>query len=182
MNVSYPIGFRFRRYVRRHDGGGGDDTLEGGAGDDFLSGGGGSDLLDGGSGADDLVGGGGADIFVWDFNDINLDGGGNTDTLRVDNGDADIAGFGGTITGIDQVDLESDANGNVLTLTYQDVLDMTDNADTLTITGAGNGDTVNAGTGWAYSGVVGTDNVYTQGSGPNTATLVVEPDVAVNLV
>ena len=162
------------------DGRGGDDTLEGGAGDDTLSGGGGSDLLDGGDGADDLIGGGGADIFVWDFADISIDGGGNSDTLRVDSGDADITSFGGTISGIDQIDLESDTDANVLTLTYQDVLDMTDNADTLTI--SGDGDTVNAGSGWTDGGIVGTDHVYTQGSGPDTATLVVDADVTVNLV
>jgi hypothetical protein len=58
---------------------------------------------------------------------------------------------------------------------------MTDNADTLTITGD-SGDTVNAGAGWTDGGIVGSNHIYTQGSGGTTATLVVDTDVAVNLV
>ena len=113
-------------------------------------------------------------------------GGGNTDTLRVESGDADITSFistGGTITGIDHVDLAWDDDPNVLTLTYQDVLDMTDNADTLTISGDDN-DTVDlVDTGWTDGGVVGQDHIYTQGSGGNTATLiVVDNGATVNLV
>jgi Ca2+-binding RTX toxin-like protein len=160
---------------------GGSDTLDGGAGDDTLNGGGGSDFLDGGAGFDELIGGGGADILVWDFADLNIDGGGNTDTLRVDGGDADITAFGGTISGIDHVDLESDAGANTLTVSYADVLAMTDNSDTLVIDGDGL-DSVDAGTGWTDGGVSGGYHTYTQGSGPNTATLLVDTDITNVLV
>ncbi|NNE85879.1 MAG: hypothetical protein HKN28_18095, partial [Alphaproteobacteria bacterium] len=153
--------------------------LEGGAGDDTLSGGGGADLLDGGAGSDDLVGGGGADIFVWDSADLNIDGGGNTDTLRVDSGNADITTFGGTISGIDHVDLASDAGANSLTVSYADVLAMTDNPDTLVIDGDAL-DSLDAGTGWTDGGVSGGYHTYTQGSGPNAATLQVDTDITVN--
>jgi hypothetical protein len=160
---------------------GGRDTLDGGAGDDTLSGGGGSDFLDGGAGVDVLIGGGGADILVWDFDDLDIDGGGNTDTLRVDGGDADIAAFGGTISGIEYVDLESDAGANALTVSYADVLAMTDDSDTLVIDGSGL-DSVDAGAGWTDGGVSGGYHTYTQGSGPNTATLLVDTDITNVLV
>ncbi|NKB50006.1 MAG: hypothetical protein GKS02_11680 [Alphaproteobacteria bacterium] len=160
---------------------GGSDTLEGGAGEDTLNGGGGSDFLDGGIDADDLDGGGGADILVWDFADLNIDGGGNTDTLRVDAGDVDIASFSGAISGIDHIDLETDTGANILTLSYADVLDMTDNSDTLVIDGDG-GDSVDAGAGWTDGGVSGGYHTYTQGSGPNTATLQIDTDIVNVLV
>lgn len=157
---------------------GGNDTLNGGAGDDTLSGGGGSDVLDGEAGADDLSGGGGADILVWDFNDINIDGGGGADTLRVDSGDADITVFGGNITSIEIVDLATDTGANTLTLTAQDVLDMS-GTDTLTVSGDAL-DSLDAGTGWTDGGVSGGNHTYTQVIGPDTATLVVDTDLAVN--
>ena len=157
---------------------GGSDTLEGGAGADTLSGGGGSDLLDGGAGADILSGGGGADVLVWDFNDINIDGGGGNDTLRVDSGGADITTFGGTITGIENVDLLSDANANTLTLSAQDVLDMS-GTDKLTVSGDAL-DSLDAGSGWTDGGVSGGNHTYTQVVGLDTATLVVDTDVTVN--
>lgn len=159
-------------------GSGGSDTLEGGAGADTLSGGGGGDLLDGGAGADYLSGGGGADTLVWDFNDINIDGGGGTDTLRVDSGDADLTIFGGNITSIETVDLATDAGANTLTLTAQDVLDMS-GTDTLAVSGDAL-DSLDAGTGWTDGGVSGGNHIYTQAIGPDTATLVVDTDVTVN--
>ncbi len=126
-------------------------------------------------------GGGGADILVWDFADLNIDGGGNTDTLRVDAGDVDIASFSGAISGIDHIDLETDTGANILTLSYADVLDMTDNSDTLVIDGDG-GDSVDAGAGWTDGGVSGGYHTYTQGSGPNTATLQIDTDIVNVLV
>ncbi|MFT5180334.1 MAG: hypothetical protein ACI8S3_000207 [Alphaproteobacteria bacterium] len=159
---------------------GGDDTIDGLAGDDTINGGGGDDTLVGGAGADDLSGGGGADVLVWDFADLNIDGGGNTDTLSVEGSDdADITTFGGSITDIEVIDLASNGGDNAVTLTYADVLSMTDNADTLTVDG-NFGDSLDAGTGWADGGVLAGYHTYTQGSGPNSATLVVDTDVTVN--
>ena len=118
---------------------------------------------------------------MWDFNDLVVDGGGNTDTLRADGGDIDIAAFSGVLTGIDHIDLAADGGDNTLTLTYADVLDITDAADTLLITGQP-GDSLDAGSGWTDAGTDGDGNqVYTQGHGSNMATVVVDPDVAVNL-
>ena len=56
---------------------------------------------------------------------------------------------------------------------------MTDNADTLTIFGDNN-DTLYTGAGWSDDGIDGSGyHIYTQGSGPNSATLVVDTDVVV---
>lgn len=116
---------------------GGDDTLFGGAGDDNLMGKQGNDSLDGGTGADTLSGGGGDDLLIWDSADTEIDGGTGTDTLRVDAGDADFTTFGGSITNIETIDLQSDTGANTVTLSAQNVLDMTDSGNTLTITGDG---------------------------------------------
>ena len=127
-----------------------------------------------------LLGSGGADTIVWDFNDLVIDGAGNTDTLRVESGDVDITTFAGTITGIDEVDLSADAGNNALTVSYADVLAMTDNADTLVIIGDV-GDSIDAGSGWTDGGFDGSGNhIYTQMVGPDLATLLVDPNVTVN--
>ena len=75
--------------------------------------------------------------------------------------------------------MEADAGANTLTVSYADVLSMTDNTDTLTIDGDA-GDSLDAGTGWTDGGVSGGYHTYTQGSGGNTATLQVDTDVSVN--
>lgn len=156
----------------------GDDVLNGTAGIDIINAHDGNDTLDGGAGADKLHAQNGDDVLVWDAADSQIDGGNGIDTLQV-NGDADFTAFSGTINKIETIDLDSDAGANNLTLTAQDVLDFTDNGDTLTIDGFTN-DSIDAGTGWTDGGVVGGYHIYTQGSGPNTATLQVDTDVSVN--
>ncbi len=165
------------------DGGLGDDTLSGaaghdvligGAGNDGLSGAAGNDTLDGGAGADTLDGGAGNDTLVWDLADTTIDGGSGVDTLRVDSGDVDLTSFAGTITGIEQIDLEADAGANSLTLAASDVLSISD-TDILTVLGDV-GDSVDAGTGWTDGGIVGAYHVYTQG----LATLNLDVDLTIN--
>ncbi len=161
------------------DGGAGNDTLIGGAGDDRLRGRDGDDTLDGGAGADDLEGDGGNDILVWDPADTSIDGDSGTDTLRVDSGDVDLTSFGGSIDGIEQIDLEADTGANTVTLSAQDVLDMSD-TDTLTILGDG-GDSVEAGSGWTDGGFDGNGNhIYTQDVSGDLATLLLDPDITPN--
>ena len=158
----------------------GDDNLNGTAGADILHGFAGNDTLDGGGDADRLDGGLGNDVLVFDPLDISIAGKNGADTLRVDTGNVDLTAFGGTMSGIEVVDLQSDAGANTVTLTAQAVLDVTDNGDTLTIAGDG-GDSLDASNGWSYGGVDGGGNhIYTQAVGPKTATLVVDPDIAVN--
>ncbi|NKB47832.1 MAG: hypothetical protein GKS02_00560 [Alphaproteobacteria bacterium] len=157
----------------------GNDVLNGTAGTDLINGMAGNDILDGILGADKLHGGLGDDILVWDAADTQINGGNGTDTLRVDGGDADFTLFGGIINDIEIVDLETDVGANEITLTDQDVLDITDNGDTLIIDGDVL-DTLEAGTGWTDGGVAGGYHTYTQGSGSNTATLLVDTDITVN--
>ncbi len=152
----------------------GHDVLIGGAGNDSLSAASGNDTLDGGAGVDTLDGGDGTDTLVWDLADTIIDGGAGTDTLRVDSGDVDLTAFGGTIQGIEQIDLETDAGANSLTLTMSDVLDISD-TDILTVDGDV-GDSIDAGTGWADGGVAGGYHTYTQG----LASLLVDIDMTVN--
>lgn len=159
----------------------GDDVLNGTAGTDLVNGMNGNDFLDGGAGADKLHGGQGDDILIWDSIDTQIMGGNGTDTVRVTGGDADFTMFGGVINAIETIDLEADVGANALTLTAQDVLDMTDNGDTLIIDGDA-GDSVDAGAGWADGGVAGGYHTYTQGVGPNTATLLIDTDITNVLV
>ena len=104
----------------------GNDTVSGSGGDDTLYAGAGDDLLAGDAGADALYGETGNDILLWDSIDLAIDGGLGTDTLRVDAGDADLTGFGGTVTGIENIDLATDIGANTLSLSAQDVLDLSD--------------------------------------------------------
>ncbi len=169
-------------------GGDGDDNLNGNNGADMLFGGDGTDdlrgvndddLLDGGAGADALRGGNGDDTLVWDGADTSILGEGGDDTLRVTSGDADLTAFAGTISGIENVDLQADGTDHTLTLTVQDVLDMSD-TDILAVLGDA-GDHVDAGTGWTDAGIDGSGNqVYTQVVGVDLATLVLDPNLTTN--
>ena len=151
----------------------GNDDLKGRDGDDTIYGGDGNDTLNGQGDSDALFGGAGDDILVWDSIDTTIDGGSGTDTLNASGADVDITTFAGTITGIEQIDLSAVGNQSV-TLTAQDVLDMSD-TNTVTIVG-GSPDTVEAGTGWTDGGISGGFHTYTQG----LATLLVDTDITVN--
>ena len=151
----------------------GNDDLKGRDGDDTIYGGDGNDTLNGQGDSDALFGGAGDDILVWDSIDTTIDGGSGTDTLNASGADVDITTFAGTITGIEQIDLSAVGNQSV-TLTAQDVLDMSD-TNTVTVVG-GSPDTVEAGTGWTDGGISGGFHTYTQG----LATLLVDTDVTVN--
>ncbi|NNE84228.1 MAG: hypothetical protein HKN28_09690 [Alphaproteobacteria bacterium] len=162
------------------NGSAGDDILNGTAGDDLIHGFAGNDTIDGGVGADRLDGGLGDDVLVWDSADAVIDGKGGTDTLRVDNGDIDLTSFGGSVSRLESIDLQSDVGANIISLTAQNVLDATDAANILTITGDA-GDSLEAGNGWTDGGVDGGGNqIYTQVVGSSTATLVVDPDITSN--
>ncbi|MCH9052990.1 MAG: cadherin-like domain-containing protein [Proteobacteria bacterium] len=157
---------------------GGDDTISGRNGDDTLYGGDGYDTLNGQGGSDTLFGGAGDDILIWDSLDATIDGGGGTDTLDARGADIDITAFGGVITGIEVIDL-SKPGADTLTLSAQDILDMSD-SNTVTVTG-GSPDTVEAGTGWTDAGFDGSGNhIYTQDIGGTLATLLLDPDIAPN--
>ncbi len=155
----------------------GDDTLAGTSGNDIVHGFAGNDVIDGGAGSDRLDGGQGDDVLVWDSADAKVDGKNGSDTLRVDGDDADFTTFAGKLSGLEIVDLQNDAT---ITLSAQDVLEITDNNNTLAILGD-TGDGLHAGSGWSYGGVDGGGNhIYSQAVGSQTATLVVDPVISVN--
>ncbi len=157
----------------------GADQLDGGSGADTLSGGDGDDLLDGGTGADRLSGGNGDDTLVWRDADALLSGGSGTDTLRVAGGNINLGSLAGIASGIERVDLATDAVANSVTLTATDVLNLSD-TDVLTIAGTA-ADSVDAGTGWTDAGFDGAGNhLFAKLVGPSLATLVVNQDVTVN--
>ena len=87
----------------------GADQLDGGSGADTLSGGDGDDLLDGGTGVDRLSGGNGDDTLIWRDADALLSGGAGTDTLRVAGGNINLGSLAGIASGIERVDLATDA-------------------------------------------------------------------------
>jgi hypothetical protein len=124
----------------------GSSDLLGGPGDDHLTVVGGNDnLLDGGPGRDRYQGGGGDDRFAIDAEDLlgsgtTLDGAEGEDTVLVDF-DLDLTGLDdGRITNIERVDL-ADGAPNRLTLAFEDVLAVTDDASTLFVEGDGAAET-----------------------------------------
>ena len=85
----------------------------------------------------------------------------------------------GSVHSIETIDVASNAVANVLTLSAQDVVDV---SDTYTLTVLGTAvDSVNAGTGWTDSATAADgSHVYTQSVGGSLATLIVQAGVAVN--
>ncbi|MEE8187763.1 MAG: calcium-binding protein, partial [Kiloniellales bacterium] len=170
---------------------GGNDKLYGGTGDDMLNGNGGNDYLDGGAGADTIKGGGGDDTILLDLADDSIDGGTGTDTILADGLGLNLTdGSAPSISNIESIDLlhTADADGNLveggssdtLTLSADDVLDITDKDNTLYIEGDG-ADSIEAGSGWITDNVdYGGYHMYTQSVGPKTAILYVEIDINVN--
>jgi VCBS repeat-containing protein len=151
------------------------NTFNGGDGDDTVIGGGLNDLIAGGTGADSLSGGAGDDAFEWDPNDA-VDGGSGIDTVVSDVGDVDLTTAGLIVLNIEQIDLGVGTGSNKLTLSAQDVVDVTA-ASTLTVLGDAS-DSVNAGTGWSFDGFIGGFDQYSHaGVG---AILRIDPTIGVN--
>ena len=158
-------------------GGAGNDNLAGGNGVDILIGGQGADVLDGGAGADVLYAGAGNDTLVWDAADLRVDGGYGSDTLR-------LAGTGVTLNldnlsgsqlrGIESIDVTG-TGGNTLTLNVQDLLNLSDTSNTLTVIGDLNDALVATG-GWGTGVNVGAVTQYTHGH----AILLVDNDLLAN--
>src|SRR5262249_16679124 len=127
-----------------------------------------------------LDGGAGNDTLVWDKNAQSLNGGADTDTLLIGE-DVNLSTTPVTVTNMEKIDLGT-GGGHTLTLSAQDVLDITDSNHTITIEGDGS-DTVNAGTGWTKGIDDTVHTTYTQdlGGGPgHLATLIVNDAITVN--
>ena len=141
------------------------DVLIGGQSDDTLVGGGGGDVLRGGEGNDALS--------ISDTTFLRLVGGNGNDTLRVD-GDSITLDLtlipDNRVTGIEKIDLVTGSGDHTLVLNLREVLNLSDESNTLVITGD-TGDLVSIGVGWTSTGTETVDGIdfdlLTQG----TATL-----------
>jgi hypothetical protein len=126
------------------DAGGGNDVVDGGQGEDLIWGGQGNDTIDGGAGADTIYANGGDDTIVYDPADT-IDGSDGIDTLSVLAPSAlDFSG----ISNIEKIDMDDDGTDQTITLTAQDVLDMS-SGDSLDISGGGSAeDTIELNGDW----------------------------------
>ncbi|MCY1740524.1 hypothetical protein [Ensifer sp. SL37] len=142
--------------------------------------------IDGSGGAETLSGGNNDDIFVVpDTLFAGIHGKAGVDTLKLDGTGlhldfASDAIASGVVTGIEHIDITG-TGGNTLSVTAQDVLDMSDTTNLLIVHGD-RGDTLNA-SGFTAGGSVTSNgetfDVFTSGS----ATLWVEQDLGtVNVV
>ncbi|MCD6319984.1 MAG: hypothetical protein J7M03_04815, partial [Candidatus Desulfofervidaceae bacterium] len=113
-------------------GGDGDDLLFGGAGDDRLEGEDGNDVLDGNVGSDILLGGEGTDTLVFDSADIMIDGGNDIDMLIIkETGVLDFS----NVENIETIDISGNGIQSLEGISLDDILSMTDENNTITITG-----------------------------------------------
>jgi FG-GAP repeat/RTX calcium-binding nonapeptide repeat (4 copies)/Dockerin type I domain len=152
-----------------HQGSAVGETLIGTGVANAMNGGRGNDLLLGNGGADVLIGGQGNDVLaVSDLTFKRIIGGTGIDTLRLDGGglSLDLTTLrDNRLLGIEQIDITG-AGNNTLTLNRREVLNLSDESNTLTVLRDA-GDIVNIGGGWTQ----GTDEtigattyrIYVQG-------------------
>ena len=165
----------------------GDNQIFGGQGNDTLDGGEGNDTLDGGTGTDRLLGGGGDDVLVYDLDDnVLVDGGTGNDLLRFTGSGATLnlnlpgaVGTDGHYRGIEALDLTGTGNNAVVELTWQQVLDLSDD-DRLIVNGnAGDSVTSLGGQNWSQGAdqTVGGTLYNTWTGNDGAATLLIDPDI-----
>jgi len=132
------------------------ERFEGGDGNDRMIGRGGADWFDGGAGNDYIRIS--DDTFQW------IDGGSGTDTLGLagSNFNLDLSGVIDKIHGIEIIGLYG-VGDNSLTLTAQDVIDLSDTTNTLKIKGNTGDSVIGLSSGWTDGGIRGNFHEYTQG-------------------
>ena len=160
-----------------------DETFIGGPGNATMIGGGGNDSFSGGVGNDTIHLGAAGSA---DPSFLKIDGGGGFNTLVLDGGapapgqsgmalDLTAPGIDGRIHNIDRIDLGASGD-NSLVLNIHDVLNMSDNSNTIEVGGAGVVQFSEAPAFWTHaSGSVGMPDSYTH----DLATLLVDPGVTV---
>ncbi len=143
------------------------ERFEGGEGNDRMIGRGGADSFDGGAGNDY--------IRISDANFQSVEGGSGTDILGLagSNFNLDLSSVIDKIHGIETISLYG-VGDNSLTLTAQDVIDLSDSTDTLKIKGNAGDSVIGLSSNWVDGGVHGNFHTYTQGD----AVVLVGVDVA----
>ncbi|SDU32501.1 calcium-binding protein, partial [Nitrosomonas ureae] len=131
------------------------ESFEGGDGNDRMIGRGGADSFDGGAGNDYIR------ILGDDFQ--HVDGGTGIDTLGFAGSgfNLDLSSVIDNIHGIETIALYG-VGDNTLTLTAQDVIDLSDTTNTLKVKGNVGDSVVGLSSGWTDGGVHGNFHTYTQ--------------------
>ncbi|MEQ1816168.1 MAG: hypothetical protein ABL861_06810 [Nitrosomonas sp.] len=126
-----------------------------GNGNDIMRGGGGADVFHGGEGNDN--------IGISDFDFLQVDGGAGSDTLALVGSDINLnlAHVRNKISSIEGIDLAGKGN-NTLTLAPMDLLNLSDNSNTLKIDGNVGDHIFGLSHGWTDGGISGDYHIYTQ--------------------
>jgi hypothetical protein len=165
----------------------GNDTLTGAAGNDVIDGGAGDDIIDGGGGYDQLIGGLGNDTFLFSPSNIVISGGAGEDILKLNTSGAYLdlianqsapAGQNMQLSGIDRIDLGA---GNVLTLSANDVLSISDNGR-LIVDGGTSSSVTSAGQGWTNAGLIALGGVNYTDYSMGSAHLLVNQNIGTQFI
>jgi len=167
----------------------GNDTLTGDTGNDLIDGGAGNDIIDGGNGFDQLIGGLGNDTFLFNPNNgiVNISGGAGEDVLKLNTTGAYLdlianqsapAGQNMQLSGIDRIDLGA---GNVLTLSANDVLSLSDNGQLIVDGGAGSSVT-SAGQGWTNAGLIALGGINYTDYSMGSAHLLINQNISTQFI
>ncbi|WP_103590432.1 retention module-containing protein [Campylobacter concisus] len=140
------------------------DTLNGTSGNDAILGGMGNDYIDGKGGHDALLGGEGNDSIVYHNDAKILDGGDGSDTLVIKHNIdfSNISGLDGKVSNFERIDLGKGGTSDAIEMTIraEDVLDITDNKNTILKIDGDAHDTVKGGN-WKVTHDVAADSGYT---------------------
>lgn len=167
----------------------GDDTLIGMEGNDLIDGGAGNDTINGNIGFDQLIGGLGNDTFLFNHSNIPIiiNGGAGEDWLVLTASGAYLdlianqsapAGQNMQISGIDRIDLGA---GNVLTLSANDVLSLSDNGQLIVDGGAGSSVT-SAGQGWTNAGLIALGGINYTDYSMGSAHLLINQNISTQFI
>ncbi|PTQ87736.1 FG-GAP repeat protein [Nitrosomonas ureae] len=154
----------------------GDDNLIGTKAAERFKGEAGNDRMIGRGGADSFDGGSGNDYIRISGSDFELvDGGTGTDILGLagSNFNLNLSSVIDKIHGIETIGLYG-VGDNSLTVTAQDVIDLSDSTNTLKVKGDAGDSVIGLSSGWTDGGVHGNFHAYTQGD----AVLLVGVNVA----
>ena len=132
-----------------------------------------------------MYAGSGNDIIIYDPSDIfRVDGGTGTDTLKLAASGETLnlttfnnTAYYGLYTGIEIIDLTGNGT-NSLILNVNDVLNLSDTSDRLTVDG-NTGDSVSKGSGWTQGAADGSYDTYTSTDITNDAELYIDSDITV---